>query len=151
MCGSLLSLLALLSAASPVFFFLFLPFILLVIGDLLSSDRRSSPFFSRHGVIADSNPTVCLGDGNGEDFLFPLVWRGWQFRGVSHRGAANRTNKTLEERQKAEGMGLRKLGWGKTRNVRPFCDKASRPPCITANGILTETISIKSLFHLLRI
>lgn len=134
MCGSLLSLLALLSAASPFSFFLFM---LLVIGDLLSSDRRRFSFLlSRHGVIADSNPTFYLGDG--KDFLFPLVWRGWQFRGVSHRGAASRMNKTLEERQSAEGMGLRKLGWGKTRNVRPFCGKASRPPCITANGILTE-------------
>lgn len=28
-------------------------------------------------------------------FLFPLVRRGWQFRGMSHRGAASRTNRSL--------------------------------------------------------
>lgn len=85
--------------------------ILLVIGDLLSSDRRRSSFLlgARRGIVTDSSPAVYLGDGNGEDFLFPLVWRGWQFRGVSHRGAASRTNKTLEGRR-AEGMGLKKLG-----------------------------------------
>ena len=28
-------------------------------------------------------------------FLFPLVRRWWQFRGMSHRGAASRTNRSL--------------------------------------------------------
>jgi len=64
------------------------------------------PFFlERDAESSPSSPTVYFGDGNGEDFLFPLVWRGWQFRGVSHRGAANRTNKTLEGRRRARGRG----------------------------------------------
>lgn len=107
------------------------------------------PFFlERDAESSPSSPTVYLGDGNGEDFLFPLVWRGWQFRGVSHRGAASRTNKTLEEATKGRGQGAEeKLRWGAGGgggNVRPFCGKASRPPCVTANGIPTETISRKS-------
>lgn len=91
------------------------------------------PFFlERDAESSPSSPMVYLGDGNGEDFLFPLVWRGWQFRGVSHRGAASRTNKTLERRRTAGEKGPRKLGWGEGENVRSFCGKASRPPCVTA-------------------
>lgn len=55
MCGSLLSLLALLSVASssPFSFFFILLFFLLVIGDLLSSGRRRFSFLlgERRGVV----------------------------------------------------------------------------------------------------
>lgn len=81
-------------------------------------------FSSRDAKSSVSNPMAYLGDGNGQDFLFPLVWRGWQFRGVSHRGAASRTNKSLEERDRVERgwMGPRRLQAG-----RETCD----PPLVT--------------------
>lgn len=103
-CGSLLSLLALLSAASSPpppsssssSFLLWATYYLPV-------GRLSFLLGARREVVTLGSNDFYLGDGNGEDYLFPLVWRGWQFRGVSHRGAASRTSKSLErddERQK---------------------------------------------------
>lgn len=62
-----------------------------------------------------SHPRVS-GTGTGKTFLFPLMWRGWQFRGVSHRGAASRTNKSLEGRRGAKG----KTNLAEERGVQPF-------------------------------
>lgn len=83
--------------------------------------RSSFLLGARRQVVTLGSNGLYLGDGNGEDFLFPLVWRGWQFRGVSHRGAASRTNESLErddERQKkAEEAGEGESEGGRERAI----------------------------------
>lgn len=65
--------------------------------------RPFSLFFFRLSKIlqhlssseANTRPRVRHQLSRFRRFLFPLMRRGWQFRGMSHRGAASRTNRSL--------------------------------------------------------
>lgn len=156
MCGSLLSLLALLSAASssPISSFLFLLFFLLVIGDLLSSGRRSSSFLleARRGVVTLESNDLSRERERGRLFIPTDVERVAIPRGEPPWSCKSYEQDIRKATNSRGGKRPRKLGWGRgveRENVRPVCGKASRPPCVTANGISIETISIKSLFRLL--
>lgn len=69
----------------------------------ISFPRPFSLFFFRLSKIlqhlssseANTRPRVHHQLSRFRRFLFPLVRRGWQFRGMSHRGAASRTNRSL--------------------------------------------------------
>lgn len=93
--------------------------------ELLSSGRRRFSLSLERDAKSPSGPRVS-GTGTGKTFLFPLVWRGWQFRGVSHRGAASRTNKSLEWRPGGEGRKGR-LGWSGERAVLLLVTRIDHP------------------------
>lgn len=127
MCGSLLSLLALLSAASnsPFSFFLFLLFFLLVIGDLLSSGRRRSSILlgARRGVVTLESDGLSRGRERGRLFIPTGVERV-----AIPRGEPPWSCKSYEQdiRGGDEGQGAEeKLRWGEGGRGGGTCDPSA--------------------------
>lgn len=118
MCGSLLSLLALLSVASssPFSFFILL-FFLLVIDDLLSSDRRRFSFLlrARRGVVTLESDDLSRERERGRLFIPIGVERVAIPRGEPPWSC--KSYKALEERRRAKIEGTEKARLGEGRRA----------------------------------